>query len=201
MTDSQTVAAPPRLRGAVILTVLAAVLWLVVLVALANFYIGNTGFGHGGDTGMLGALMNLLAVAVAAVALWLLLLWLQILAAVRGVLPRLALLASVLLLAISLIAAFEAQNLVTPSPTQSLVTLEPNLYPEPLQPWQRWPQPPRAWPVLEPALAPPLFVALSFWALIPGMCRRVPAKWAYGAVFGGVLALSVFVFFMGVAAA
>jgi hypothetical protein len=189
MTDSQTVAAPPRLRGAVILTVLAAVLWLVVLVALANFYIGNTGFGHGGDTGMLGALMNLLAVAVAAVALWLLLLWLQILAAVRGVLPRLALLASVLLLAISLIAAFEAQN------------LEPNLYPEPLQPWQRWPQPPRAWPVLEPALAPPLFVALSFWALIPGMCRRVPAKWAYGAVFGGVLALSVFVFFMGVAAA
>ena len=105
MTDSQTVAAPPRLRGAVILTVLAAVLWLVVLVALANFYIGNTGFGHGGDTGMLGALVSLLAVAVVIVALWLLLLWLQLLAAVRGALPRLALLASVLLLAISLIAA------------------------------------------------------------------------------------------------
>jgi hypothetical protein len=32
------------------------------------------------------------------------------------------------------------------------------------------------------------------WALIPGMRRSVPAKWAYGAVFGGVLALSVFVF-------
>jgi hypothetical protein len=194
MTDSQTVAAPPRLRGAFVLAVLAAALWLAVLVALANFYIGNTGFGHGGDTGMLGALTNLLAFGAAIVALWLLLLWLQILAAVRGVLSRLALLASVLLLAISLIAAFEAQNLVTPSSTQSLVMLEPNLYPEPLQPWQRWPQPPRAWPLLEPALAPPLFVALSFWALIPGMRRSVPPKWAYGAVFGGVALLSIFVF-------
>jgi hypothetical protein len=184
----------PRLRGAVVLAALAAALWLVVLVALANFYIGNTGFGHGGDTGMLGALTSLLAVAAASAALWLLLLWLQILAAVRGALTRLALLASVLLLAISLIATFEAQNLVTPSSTQSLVMLEPNLYPEPLQPWQRWPQPPRAWPLLQPALTPPMFVALSFWALIPGMSRRVPAKWAYGAVFGGVSLLSVFVF-------
>jgi hypothetical protein len=167
---------------------------LVVLVALANFYVGNTGFGRGGDTGMLGALVSLLAVAVASVALWLLLLWLQLLAAVRGALPRLALLASVLLLAISWIAALKAQNLVTPTPEQNLVLIAPSLYPEPLQPWQRWPHAPWAWPLLEPALAPPLFVALSFWALIPGMRRSVPAKWAYGASFGGALALSVFVF-------
>lgn len=184
----------PRLGGAIVLADLALALWLVVLVALANFYIGNTGFGRGGDTGMLGALVSLLAVAAVIVALWLLLLWLQILAAVRGALPRLALLASVLLLAISLIAAFKAQNLMTPTPEQSLVLIEPSLYPEPRQPWQRWPQPPWAWPLLEPALAPPLFVALSFWALVPGMRRSVPAKWAYVAVFGGVVALSVFVF-------
>jgi hypothetical protein len=187
-------ASAPRLGGAFVLAVLALALWLVVLVALANFYLGNTGFGRGGDTGMLGALVSLLAVAAASVALWLLLLWLQILAAVRGALPRLALLASVLLLAISLIAAFKAQNLVTPSPEQNLVLIAPSLYREPLQPWQRWPHPPWAWPLLAPALAPPLFVALSFWALIPGMRRSVPAKWAYGAVFGGVLAFSVLVF-------
>jgi len=183
----------PRLGGAIVLADLALALWLVVLVALANFYIGNTGFGRGGDTGMLGALVSLLAVAAVIVALWLLLLWLQILAAVRGALPRLALLASVLLLAVSLVATFKAQNLLTPSPEQNLVLVAPDLYPKP-QPSQRWPHPPWAWPLLEPALAPPLFVALSFWALIPGMRRSVPAKGAYGAVFGGVALLSIFVF-------
>jgi hypothetical protein len=187
-------ASSPRLRGAFVLAVLALALWLVVLVALANFYVGNTGFGRGGDTGMLGALVDFLAVAAASAALWLLLLWLQILAAVRGALPRLALLASVLLLAISWVAAFRAQNLMTPTPEQNLVLIEPSLYPEPRQPWQRWPQPPWVWPLLEPALAPPLFVALSFWALIPAMRRSVPAKWAYSAVFGGVALLSAFVF-------
>ena len=104
----------PRLGGAIVLADLALALWLVVLVALANFYIGNTGFGRGGDTGMLGALVDMLAVVAASVALWLILLALQILAAVRGALPRLALLASILLLAISWVAAFRAQNLVTP---------------------------------------------------------------------------------------
>jgi hypothetical protein len=186
-------ASSPRLRGAVVLAALALALWLVLLVALANFYVGNTGFGRGGDTGMLGALVDFLAVVVASVALWLLLLWLQILAAVRGDLPRLALLASVLLLAISWIAAFKAQNLLTPTPEQNLVLVAPDLYPKP-QPSQRWPHPPWAWPLLEPALAPPLFVALSFWALVPGMRRRLPAKSVYGSVFGGVLALSVLVF-------
>ena len=194
MTDPNPAASSPRLRGAVVLAVLALALWLVVLVALANFYVGNTGFGRGGDTGMLGALVDFLAVVVATVALWLLLLWLQILAVVRGAMPRPALLASVMLLAISLIGAFKAQNLVTPTPEQSLVLISPSLYPEPRQPWQRWPHPPWAWPLLEPALAPPLFAALSFWALIPGLRRSVSAKWTYGAVFGGVLALSVFVF-------
>jgi hypothetical protein len=187
-------ASSPRLGGAFVLAGLALALWLVVLVALGNFYVGNTGFGRGGDTGMLGALVDFLAVAVATVALWLLLLWLQILAAVRGGLPRLALLASVLLLAISWIAAFKAQNLVTPTPEQNLVLIAPSLYPEPLQPSQRWPHPPWAWPLLEPALTPPLFVALSVWALIPGMRRSVPAKWAYGGVFGGEALLSIFVF-------
>jgi len=186
--------ASPRPRGAVLLAVPALVLWLIVLFALANFYVGNTGFGHGGDTGMLGALVNFLAVAAAGVALWLLLLGLQILAAVRGSLPRLALLSSVLLLAISGIAAFKAQNLVTPSPEQNLVLISPQFYPEPLQPYQRWPHAPWAWPMLEPALAPPLFVALSFWALIAGMRRSVPAIYAYGAVFGGVALLSIMVF-------
>jgi hypothetical protein len=193
MSDPEPAASSPRLRGAIVLAVLALALWLVALVALANFYVGNTGFGRGGDTGMLGALVDFLAVVVATVALWLLLLWLQILAAVRGALSRLALLASVLLLAVSLVAAFKAQNLVTPSPEQNLVLIAPDLYPKP-QPSQRWPHPPWAWPLLEPALTPPLFVALSFWALIPGMHRRVPAKWACGAVLGGVLALSIFVF-------
>jgi hypothetical protein len=181
VTDPERAVSSARLGGAFVLAFLALALWLVVLVALANFYVGNTGFGRGGDTGMLGALVDFLAVVVASVALWLLLLWLQILAAVRGALPRLALLASVLLLAISWVAAFKAQNLVTPSPEQKP------------QPSQRWPHPPWAWPLLEPALAPPLFVASSFWALIPGMRRTVAAKWAYAAVFGGVLALSVFV--------
>jgi hypothetical protein len=169
-------------------------LWLIVLAALANFYIGNTGFGRGGDSGMLGALVDTVAVVAASAVLWLLLLALQILAFVRDGLPRLALIASVLLLAMSWLAAVEAQALVTPSPEQNLVLIAPSLYPEPLRPSQRWPRPPFAWPLIEPALAPPLFVGLSFWALIPGWWRRAPAKVAYGAVFGGVLALSLLVF-------
>jgi hypothetical protein len=184
----------PRLTGAFVLAVPAIALWLIVLVALANFYVGNTGFGHGGDSGMLGVLVNSLGVAAASLALWMLLLGLQILAAVRGALPRLALLASVLELAISWSAVFTAQSLVTPSPEQNLALNAPELYTGPLQPWQRWPHAPWAWPLIEPALAPPLFFALSFWALVPGIRRRVPAKMAYGVVFGGALLLSIFVF-------
>ena len=194
MTDETAQpAAPPRLSLAIALGVPALALWLVVLVALANFYFGNTGFGGGGDSGMLSELVNLLAVHAASAALWLLLLALHILAAVRGSAFRFALIADIALIALSLAAGWHAQDLVTPSPQANLALNAPALYPRGPPPYARWPHAPFAFPLLEPALVPPLFLALGFWELVPALRQRAPARLAYGLAWGGVLLLSLMV--------
>jgi hypothetical protein len=180
-----------RPTGAYVLAALALAGWLAVMLALANFYLGNTGFGRGGDTGMLRALVDTVAVGAGIVATWLLLLALTIVASRRGGLSRLAFAAALVVLALSGWAALAAQGRVTPSPEQSLRLLEPELYKNSPDA-TRWPRRPWAWPLIEPALVPPLFVALGFWALAPAARRRLSATLAYGVTLGGSAALSAF---------
>jgi hypothetical protein len=50
-------------------------------------------------------------------------------------------------------------------------------------------EPPFLWPVVVPACAPPLIVAFCLWSIIPQWRAKIPAAVASGIVWGGVLAL------------
>jgi hypothetical protein len=183
----------PPPTAAYILAALALAGWLGVMVALSNFYVGNTGLGRGGDMGSLSALIDTLAVGAAIVATWGLLLALIVVAFARGGLPRLAFAAALVVLAVSGAAALAAQARVTPTPEQTLRLQNPELYktaPEA----SLWPRSPWAWPLVEPALVPPLFVALGLWALVPAGRRRLSAPIACGVALGSSAALAAFAF-------
>jgi hypothetical protein len=180
-----------RPAGAYILAAFALAGWLGSIIALVNFYFGNTGLGRGGDTGMLSALVDSLAASAAIIATWLLLLALTITARARGGLPRFAFWAAVFVLPLSGWAALEAQARVTPSPEQTLRLGAPELYKNSGDA-SLWPRRPWAWPLVEPALVPPLFVALGLWALAPAARRRLQAPLAYAVALGGSTALSAF---------
>ena len=50
---------------------------------------------------------------------------------------------------------------------------------------------PYRWPIIIPALAPPIVVAFSFWALLPGIHARVPGIYAGAVAWGSVLLLCI----------
>jgi len=161
---------------------------------LVNFYVGNSGIDRGGDSGLLGATLNVLLAFAIVVFLWLLLLLLQCIACFHGTLSGSELAFSICLLVLSAVAAFHAQSLLTPSAEATLAMNTPALW-HSLPAARRWPQAPWAWPLLEPALAPPLFVSLSFWALSRNLRARLPfqlVKWGVWIV-AGTLSLFVFV--------
>lgn len=178
-----TTAIQPRSTAAIILAVIAAALWSILNILLVNFYVGNTGIDHGGDSGQLSATLNLALALVVVVGLWLSLALLQGVAFFRGALSGAELAIGIGLLVLSAIAAFRAQSLLTPAFSPGLSAAS------------RWPHAPWAWPLLEPALAPPLFVALSFWALSDSLRARLAFPLVKRSVWiaAGVLSLFVFV--------
>jgi hypothetical protein len=114
---------------------------------------------------------NGLAQAFAAIALfvlWALLAVLMIVAAVSGAMPPVGKLAALILLPATGVAAFMAQNLLA----------EPHITPY-------------LWPIVVPAVAPPLVVAFSLWALIPDLRRAVSAGIAVGVFIAGLAATCV----------
>jgi hypothetical protein len=106
--------------------------------------------------------------ALEIIALWVVLAALMILAAVRGAMPRFAAVAALILIPASGYAAMTALELLA----------DPDVSPF-------------IWPIVVPALVPPLSVAFFSWSLLPSMRARIPATVAGGIAWGGILMLCV----------
>jgi hypothetical protein len=114
---------------------------------------------------------NGLAQAFAAIelfVLWTLLAILTIVAAVGGAMPPVGKLAALILVPATGVAAFVAQKLLA----------EPRITPY-------------LWPLLVPAVTPPLVIAFSLWTLIPDLRRTLPAGIAVGVFIAGLAAVCV----------
>ena len=112
---------------------------------------------------------NAYAQAYAAIEifiLWGLLAVIAIIAGVKGAMARPAVLAAAILIPASGVVTFEVLELLS----------RPGL-------------PPFLWPIIIPALAPPLVMVFSIWALFPSLRARIPERVAAGAVWGAVLVL------------
>ncbi len=102
---------------------------------------------------------------------WGLLAIIAIIAAVRGHMAAQAVLAAALLIPSSGVTAFVVLELLS----------TPHL-------------PPFLWPIVIPALVPPLVMAFCLWALFPSMRAAIPARLAGGVVWGATLLLCLSVF-------
>jgi hypothetical protein len=104
--------------------------------------------------------------AIEIIFLWVLLAILMLIAFLKGEIPKPALAAAVVLVPVSGFIMFEVLELLS----------RPYL-------------PPFRWPLVLPALIPPLVVAYCFWALLPDMRVKIPARIAGGVIWGSVLIL------------
>jgi len=123
------------------------------------------------DLGGSDAAGNALAQAYTAfglIALWLLLAILLFIAWLNGAMPWPAAVAAVILLPLSGFAVLDAVDLLA-----------------------RPDEPPYLWPLVVPALAPPLMIASAIWALLPQWRPALPAPIVAPAVWGGVLIVSL----------
>jgi len=117
---------------------------------------------------------NAISQALAALsvgALWLALAVLMLLACAKGEMPKAAAVAALVLVPASGVAAFMAADLLA----------TPHLAPF-------------RWPILIPALVPPLIVAFSLWALLPPLRKAIPAPIAAGVTWGATLLLCLAMF-------
>jgi hypothetical protein len=110
--------------------------------------------------------------AIELFILWGLLALVTLIAGVNGQMAVLAMLAAAILIPVSGVVAFVVLGLLS----------KPAL-------------PPFLWPIVIPALVPPLVLAFDLWALFPSLRAAIPARLA-GAVWGVtlVLCLSIFAF-------
>jgi hypothetical protein len=154
---SHTEDTAPGAAGAGIgLCVAAFVVWALALALLANL--------SGSD-----AAGNAFAQAYAAIAvilLWLLVIALAVVAALKGAMPRVAMVAAFILLPASGVVAMEALELLS-------------------RPYE----PPFLWPIVIPAAVPPLVIGFCFWALLPSWRAAIPARLAVAAAWGATLVL------------
>ena len=104
--------------------------------------------------------------AVEIIFLWVLLAVLMLIASLKGAVPKPAVLAAVILVPASGLVAFAALDLLS----------KPYLSPF-------------RWPLVLPVLMPPLIVAYCFWALLPGLRARFPARVAGGVIWGAIFML------------
>src|SRR5215471_4150678 len=143
---------------AAIVSVLIALLYILALSTLSNL--------RGSD-----AAGNAYAQAFGAievVVLWLLLATLAFVAIIKGAVPKLAIIAAVILVPASGFVAMTALELLS----------RPHI-------------PPFLWPLVIPAVVPPLIVGFSFWALLPSLHARVPGMLAGAFAWGAILATCV----------
>lgn len=104
--------------------------------------------------------------AIEIILLWILLSALTLIAFVKGDMAKPAAVAALVLVPASGLIAFVVLELLS-------------------RPYQ----PPHLWPLVIPAAIPPLVVAYCFWALLPALRARIPARLAGVAVWGLVFLL------------
>jgi len=106
--------------------------------------------------------------AIEIIFLWILLSALVLIAFLKGAMPAPAAVVALILVPASGFVAFGALELL------SRPAISPHL-----------------WPIVLPALIPPLIVAYCFWALLPGMRARIPARIAGATIWGAVFLLCI----------
>jgi hypothetical protein len=104
--------------------------------------------------------------ALAVIVLWLLLVALGIIAVLKGVMPRPAAVAALILIPASGFVSMAALELLS-------------------RPYAS----PFLWPIVIPAAVPPLVIAFCLWALLPSWRAAVPARLAVAAAWGATLVL------------
>ena len=109
--------------------------------------------------------------AIEIIILWLLLAIMTLIAALKGDMPWPAIVAAVVLIPASGVAALSAGDLL------ARPDVSPFLY-----------------PLIIPALVPPLVATSCFWALLPRLRAMVPARAAAGSIWGAVLIASLAIF-------
>jgi hypothetical protein len=140
------------------LSVLILLVWVVQLATLADLSSSDPAG-------------NALAQAfgeLEIIVLWGLLAVLTILAGIKGGMPRVSVLAAIILIPASGFAAMTAAQLLAERDVAPFI-----------------------WPIIIPALVPPLIVIFCFWTLLPSMRAIVPAGVAIGVCWGATLVLCI----------
>jgi hypothetical protein len=158
MPNAAAVTSPGALLACVLVGGPALLLWVYDLALLGSL----TGSDPAGNS------MTQGFAALAMILLWVLLGVFTLIAAIGGQMPPLSLVAAVLLIPASGIAAGAASELLA-----------------------RPQAPPFLWPMLIPAIVPPLVLGFGLWALLPPLRAALPAGLSSGAVWGIVLAASL----------
>lgn len=135
-----------------------------IAVLLWLFQVGTLNDLTGSDAAGNGMAQGFAAIAI--VLLWLLLAIIAALAYAKGTMPGWAGIAALVLIPVSGLASLGALGLLT----------APNIAPY-------------RWPLVIPALVPPLVIAFSFWALLPSLHTRLTAPVTAGVVWGLILLL------------
>jgi hypothetical protein len=152
---SGTPAGPPI--GTVTVAVLVMFVWVVQLATLSDLSASDPA-GNGMAQGF---------AAIEMIVLWLLLAVLVLIAAVKGSLPIAVVIAAVVAILLSGLAAMSALGLLS----------DPNTAPF-------------LWPIVVSAVVPPLVVLFCLWAVIPVVRAAIPVAVAAGIVWGITLAVS-----------
>lgn len=149
----------PSIVGQVLTVILSLIAGLLWLITLS--LLGEmTGSDAAGNAMAQGF------AALALVVLWLLLAIMGLIAFLKGAMPRWAAAAMLVLIPASGVASAVALELLT---RRGLA--------------------PYSWPMLVPALTPPLIIAFCYWAVLPSLRAWLSAPIMGGAVWGMVLAL------------
>jgi hypothetical protein len=149
-------------KGALVASIIISVLILLVwILQVASL----SGLGHSDAAGN-GMAQGFTALEI--ILLWVLLAILLLLTGVVGRMPWPAAVAAVVLLPVSGVAAMTALDLLADNDA-----------------------PPYLWPIIMPALVPPIVVGFAFWTLLPGLRSAIPATLATVAAWGATLLLCV----------
>jgi hypothetical protein len=149
-------------RGAIIAAICISLLILLLWMAEVST-LANLGDSDAAGNGMAEAFAGF-----EIILLWGLLVVLLVVAGINGAMPWQAAGAAVILIPASGFAAMTALGLLADHNA-----------------------PPFLWPIVTPALVPPLVVVFAFWTLVPGLRSTVPAVVAAGLAWGVTLLLCI----------
>ena len=150
--------------AAIVLSVLILLVWAIVTSTLSTL----------GDSDPAGNGLAQAFAAIEIILLWFLLAVYLIVTGVSGVMPWSAVIAAVVLVPASGLAAMVALELLADHG-----------------------KPPFYWPIVTPALVPPIILGFGFWTLLPRLRAAVPTLPAIGSAWGAVLLLCVVIWPLG----